>query len=1064
MRLLHLTVDAAAKLVAAAGSTAVVSPDSLAVIPTAWVTHVDTTLVPAVAQVWAEASQTLLEDLSLSGADLPEDAGLPDAAQFLTAARNRLVGIGDDVWEAARQQLAEGVTAGEGIEQLAARVRGVAGVSEARATLIARTEVIAASNAASYATAMLLDGPGVSKQWQATPDARTRETHRHADGQTVPLAAPFTVGGAALLFPGDLTGPVDEIANCRCSLGYLFEETTVQDQQDGTLVAAAEVHTGAMVALVPSEEDAQRLAVEGGEPADQLHVTLAYLGSAAEIQAEVQQAIIRRLRALVEDAIRPDYELPLVVDGFAVSMFNPPGSEHPDGKDRDPCVVLGLSGSDLESVRDMTVDTVREVFTEAGLEMPEQYTPWAAHVTLQYTEDPGRVEELMDRAGPVTFDAIRVAFGGENTDIPLMPVSPAGAATIEPAEAASAVEVEDWDDYFAAAISDFVKGDAKLREHWVHGEGAAKIRWPEEGAFRRCVSHLRKYVRDPEGLCAEYHHEATGKWPGEKRGDHADVSTDLADVGAPMDEPAVEPETVVDPEPAGVVDFKPGEHWHAVMHIEGVSTGLRTFTPGGLTWRELPFAFHWQYQSSAHGGMPSTVQVGNVTRVERIGDTIHGWGTLDLGSPEGLEYARKLVRGFSRWVSIGLDESFKESDVEYVWPDGTDLDVLDLAEVEPEEMFINAGRIGELTAVSVPAQQEATVEPSPELIAMFEVEEVAPETVESEPGEPIIAAGHTITIPDVPPAEWFTEPTDVAPAGALTVTDEGRIYGYLAPAGIAHRSFRNRRVEVPMGRVDYSRWMGGEAIVAGGGRVVAGPITMECGHMSPTASADSAVRMEHYDNTCAVVAKASVGENRHGVWIAGALEPGVTADQVSRMLACRLSGDWAPHPEKPGWREFVAALLVPVPGFPMARSAPSVRVAEGALVAAAVPVRLETAAIAEQQMMYAEGDRVQVVGEPHEPGQKIGTVTVINPGPAYGVVFDAGEDEPNEMVGTAHKWYVGEELAPAGGTEPVAEMPEPVAASATPDLQPVLEHIARRIGRDAVSRMASLRARVHAGN
>jgi hypothetical protein len=332
----------------------------------------------------------------------------------------------------------------------------------------------------------------------------------------------------------------------------------------------------------------------------------------------------------------------------------------------------------------------------------------------------------------------------------------------------------------------------------------------------------------------------------------------------------------------------------------------------------------------------------------------------------------------------------------------------------------------------------------------------------------VVAAGHTITIPDVPPAEWFAEPTDVTAEGALTITDAGRIYGYLAPAGIAHRSFRDRRVEVPMGRVDYSRWMGGEALVAGG-RVVAGPITMECGHMPPGASADSAVRMEHYDNTCSVVAKAAVGENAHGVWIAGALEPGVTADQVSRMLACRLSGDWAPHPEKPGWREFVAALLVPVPGFAMGRSAPSVRVAEGALVASAVPVRM--AAMKKPMMpdmemsMFVEGDRVQVVGVPHEPGQTTGTVAVVNMGPAYGVVFDGGgEDEPGERAGDVHRWYVGEELAPAQEDGGPAGIPEPMAASAGPDLRPVLEHIARRLGRDARTRMESLRARVHAGD
>jgi hypothetical protein len=56
-------------------------------------------------------------------------------------------------------------------------------------------------------------------------------------------------------------------------------------------------------------------------------------------------------------------------------------------------------------------------------------------------------------------------------------------------------------------------------------------------------------------------------------------------------------------------------------------------------------------------------------------------------------------------------------------------------------------------------------------------------------------------------------------------------------------------------------------------------------------------------------------------------------------MACKLSGDWRANQDKPGWRELTAALLVPVPGFPMARVASSVQLEEGQLVAAAVPVR-----------------------------------------------------------------------------------------------------------------------------
>jgi hypothetical protein len=55
----------------------------------------------------------------------------------------------------------------------------------------------------------------------------------------------------------------------------------------------------------------------------------------------------------------------------------------------------------------------------------------------------------------------------------------------------------------------------KITEYWVHGAGAAKIRWGVTGSMKRCIRHLRKHVVEPGGLCAEYHHMATGEWPTE---------------------------------------------------------------------------------------------------------------------------------------------------------------------------------------------------------------------------------------------------------------------------------------------------------------------------------------------------------------------------------------------------------------------------------------------------------------------------------------------------------------------------------------------------------------------
>lgn len=65
-----------------------------------------------------------------------------------------------------------------------------------------------------------------------------------------------------------------------------------------------------------------------------------------------------------------------------------------------------------------------------------------------------------------------------------------------------------------AATPEGMAAAQKLKEYWVHGPGAVKIRWGEPHDFDRCVKQLRKYVRDPEGLCNTYHQAALGRPPG----------------------------------------------------------------------------------------------------------------------------------------------------------------------------------------------------------------------------------------------------------------------------------------------------------------------------------------------------------------------------------------------------------------------------------------------------------------------------------------------------------------------------------------------------------------------
>jgi hypothetical protein len=85
-----------------------------------------------------------------------------------------------------------------------------------RSMLIARTE---STGVANYGAFEALTAEGVAtKVWISTGDSRTRPTHSAADGQETNMQGTFAVGLARLRFPGDPSGPIGEIANCRCAM------------------------------------------------------------------------------------------------------------------------------------------------------------------------------------------------------------------------------------------------------------------------------------------------------------------------------------------------------------------------------------------------------------------------------------------------------------------------------------------------------------------------------------------------------------------------------------------------------------------------------------------------------------------------------------------------------------------------------------------------------------------------------------------------------------------------------------------------------------------------------
>lgn len=161
-------------------------------------------------------------------------------------------------------------------------------------------------------------------------------------------------------------------------------------------------NTGGMIALVPSLADRQRLALAGYEADTELHLTLLYLGLAADFTDNQQFAI----RDAMEDLI--SNQTAITANVFGAAMWNPDGDS--------PAIVLNVGGAILKDVHHAVCEAVDELW---GTMLPEQHSPWVPHVCLAYTSDMTVLNQAIRLTGPITFDALRVAFAGVVTDFPL---------------------------------------------------------------------------------------------------------------------------------------------------------------------------------------------------------------------------------------------------------------------------------------------------------------------------------------------------------------------------------------------------------------------------------------------------------------------------------------------------------------------------------------------------------------------------------------------------------------------------------------------------------------------
>ena len=356
-----------------------------------------------------------------------------------------------------------------------------------------------------------------------------------------------------------------------------------------------------------------------------------------------------------------------------------------------------------------------------------------------------------------------------------------------------------------------------------------------------------------------------------------------------------------------------GPMWEGVLAIEEEMTGDgRMFEAGAVRWETLPVPLRWVKEDT--GQHMGAVVVGRIDDVYRDGNKIMGSGVFDLGSVEGREAARQVAAGLTPGISVDLDDVSFEIRVrsELMQPmvdltqlgesDETGMTVVMEASPDDEIMVTTDARLRAATIVATPAFAEARIQ----LTVEYGYDE------EKASSEPMLVAS-AVMAEVRPPQSWFDDPKLTGPT-ALTITEDGRIYGHLATWGTCHTGFVGECVQPPSSATNYAFFRTGVVTTKEGKDVPVGRITMDTTHAGRRLGpADTS---SHYDHTGRAVADVAAGEDPYGIWVAGSVRPGLTEEQLRTLKASPLSGDWR---RVGGNLELVAALAVNSPGFPIPR-------------------------------------------------------------------------------------------------------------------------------------------------
>lgn len=425
-----------------------------------------------------------------------------------------------------------------------------------------------ALNAATAAAA----GPDTKFEWRTQRDDRVRDTHSAIEGQMRAAGDPFDVGGHPLMYPGQPVGPPEIWMNCRCFLAKsgsfvaAVEDVPGPDQIE---TPAPQQHTSTVVVARP--QNPEGLAVEGGLPPEELHVTLGFYGETAELDPEVlrllevfvanhalqtdatvagramigfddPQAVVLLLespalaeaRATLEKVAKPDMTHPHFTPHMTLGYGIDLPQEHPDsvtldrmelwkGDDRfagPPAEAVPRETEEPEIVARAFSTDERDKLADKGHAMDDGSFPIANEQDLRNAiQAIGRAKDPEAAKAHIRKRASALGLSE------LIPESWQNR-TADGTELTAAPGTHDAPGWITNP-----RETQRLRTYWTREEGAAKIGWGSPGDLTRCAEFLSEYV-EPNyvwGTCQNLHFEALGYWNPESEGGH-DAS--LADINA----------------------------------------------------------------------------------------------------------------------------------------------------------------------------------------------------------------------------------------------------------------------------------------------------------------------------------------------------------------------------------------------------------------------------------------------------------------------------------------------------------------------------------------------------